>query len=127
MSATELFNSCLAGCENNKILAAQQFLIRVKKEYPDIKMSECAKICGYGDEKARQNFRNSVVIPVRNAIGIKKLGLTTDTVKRLYSNKVELSETEISLRDTINKYLPIRDRNVIPKDKFSHLEGLLDD
>jgi hypothetical protein len=94
MNLQELFNQCLENNNGDKTKAAQQFIIKAKKENPSVKMNECMAIAGY-DKKNEQNFRNNIVIPVRNRIANIKFNIDSNTIKKIFGrSQKELTDEE---------------------------------
>lgn len=124
MNLQELFNQCLENNNGDKIKAAQQFIIKAKKENPSVKMNECMTIAGY-DKKTEQNFRNNVIIPVRNRIANIKFNVSVDNIKRLFGRSQEaLTDEEKNTKKRIQDFLPTRSRISSIK-KMDHIDQLI--
>lgn len=127
MNLQELFQVCLAENNNNNVRAAQQFIVKAKKEIPDVKMNDCMKVAGF-DEKTKQNFRNNVVIPVRNRIAKIKFELSEQSINRLFGRVSEgqanLTEEEKNTKKSIQEFLPGRTRTAAAKN-MDHIDALL--
>jgi hypothetical protein len=124
MNLQELFEQCLENNNGDKTKAAQQFIIKAKKENPSVKMSECMAIAGY-DKKTEQNFRNNIVIPVRNRIANIKFNVSEDSIKRLFGRSQEaLTDEEKNTKKSIQDLLPARSRASSTK-KMDHIDELI--
>ena len=124
MNLRELFEACLAENNNNTVRAAQQFIVKAKKENPDVKMNDCMITAGF-NEKTKQNFRNNVVIPVRNRIAKIKFNLSEDTIQRLFGRSQEdLTDEEKNTKKNIQELLPGRTRTTASKN-MDHIDSLL--
>ena len=124
MNLRELFEACLAENNNNNVRAAQQFIVKAKKENPDVKMKDCMITAGF-DEKSKQTFRNSIVIPVRNRIAKIKFNLSEDTIQRLFGRSQEdLTDEEKNTKKNIQELLPGRTRTTAAKN-MDHIDSLL--
>ena len=124
MNLRELFEACLAENNNNTVRAAQQFIVKAKKENPDVKMNDCMITAGF-NEKTKQNFRNNVVIPVRNRIAKIKFNLSEDTIQRLFGRSQEdLTDEEKNTKKNIQELLPGRTRTTAAKN-MDHIDSLL--
>ena len=124
MNLQELFQACLTENNGNNVRAAQQFIVKAKKENPDVKMNDCMITAGF-NEKTKQNFRNNVVIPVRNRIAKIKFNLSEDTIQRLFGRSQEdLTDEEKNTKKNIQELLPGRTRTTAAKN-MDHIDSLL--
>ena len=124
MNLQELFEACLAENNNNSVRAAQQFIVKAKKENPDVKMNDCMVTAGF-NEKTKQNFRNNIVIPVRNRIAKIKFNLSEDSIHRLFGRAQEdgLTDEEKNTKKSIQEFLPGRTRTT-PAKNMDHIDTL---
>jgi hypothetical protein len=125
MNLQELFNQCLENNNGDKIKAAQQFIVKAKKENPSVKMNDCMAAAGYTKE-TEQNFRNSVLIPVRNRIGLIRFNLQENDMKKIFGRVKEanLTEDEVNKKKAILSSLPVRSRTTKPKE-MNHIDELI--
>lgn len=124
MTLQELFNKCVEENGGNKIRGAQQFIVRAKKEIPDVKMNECMTVAGY-EKKNEQTFRNNIVVPVRNRIAQIKFNVGPDAVKRLFGRTQQsLTDDEKQLKKNISSCLPARTR-ITSEKSMDHIDALI--
>ena len=124
MTLQELFEECVKENGGNKIRGAQQFIVRAKKEIPDVKMNDCMSTAGY-EKKNEQTFRNNIVIPVRNRIAQIRFNVSPDTIKRLFGRTQQsLTEDEKQLKKNISACLPARAR-ITGEKTMDHIDTLI--
>lgn len=125
MNLQNLFDQCVQNNNGDKVKAARQFIIKAKKEDPSVKMNDCMIAAGY-DKKTEQNFRNNVVIPTRNRIGIIKFNLSANDMKKLFGRvkDANLTEDEVNKKKEILNMLPARSR-VTAQEEMNYLDEII--
>lgn len=124
MNLQELFDQCLENNNGDKIKAAQQFIVKAKREDPSVKMTECMAIAGY-DKKTEQNFRNNIIIPVRDRIANIKFNVGAEQIKKLFGrSQAALTDEEKNTKKSIQDFLPARSRISSIK-KMDHIDQLI--
>ncbi len=124
MNLQELFDECVKDNNGDRIKGTQQFIVRAKKVKPEVKMSECIKIAGFDNKKDEAAFRNNVVIPTRNRIGLVKFQLNAEEIKSLFG-RTELTDEQKEQKKQILSLLPARSRVTSTK-AMDHIDNFIE-
>lgn len=131
MNLTEIYRNCQAMAELSTHEQEVAFLVRAKKENPNVTLDECMQVAGYksGDQKEQNNlkqkFRNNVLLPLKIYLGKKLFNLTHEQSESIWTHK-PLVDNHEEIKAAINSKLPSSKRTSAPKEKnFAFLNDLI--
>lgn len=106
------------------------FIIKAKKENPNVTINECMEITGYtSDDQKEQNnlkqkFRNNIILPLKIYLGQKLFNLTPEQARSIWSHK-PLVDNHEEIRAAINDKLPSTRRATVVKNNMTFIDNML--